>query len=191
MSASRTSNNRISIFLGVALALFFAPYTSAQDNWTDNGTSLRMTVDDLELTIAVLDENYERRGGMMQFRFADQNISIATDDQADRMRVMIPIGPANQLDEALLFRMMQANFDSALDARYAIAQGILWSTFIHPLSSLTEEDFLSGIGQTINTAASFGSSFSSGELVFGGGDSNSVRQRELIDELLEKGQNTL
>ncbi len=31
---------------------------------------------------------------------------------------------------------MQANFDTALDARYAIAKGALWSTFIHPLSDL-------------------------------------------------------
>jgi len=39
---------------------------------------------------------------------------------------------------------MQANFDSALDARYAIAKGKLWSAFIHPLSELNEEQFFSG-----------------------------------------------
>ena len=152
---------------------------------------LRMTVDDLELTVAVLDENYQRQGGTIQFSFVDRNITIATDESADRMRIVIPILSSDQLDEALLHRLMQANFDSTLDARYAIAQGILWSTFIHPLSSLTEEDFLSGIGQTINTVNSFGTSFSSGELVFGGGDSSELQQRELIDELLEKGQQRL
>ena len=81
---------------------------------------------------------------------------------------------------------MQANFDSALDARYAIGQGILWSTFLHRMSSLTVEDFLSGIGQSINIVMTFGTTFSSGEMTFGGGDSNEIH-RELIDELLRKG----
>jgi len=152
---------------------------------------LRMTVDDLELTIAVLDENYQRQGGMIRFNFAENDITIATDEAADRMRIIIPVLSSDQLDGELLHRLMQANFDSTLDARYAIAQGVLWSTFIHPLSSLTEEDFLSGIGQTINTANSFGTSFSSGELVFGGGDSSELQQRQLIDDLLEKGQQRL
>lgn len=165
--------------------------SSAESPPASNLGGLRMTVDDLELTVAVLDENYQRQGGMIQFNFADRDITIATDEVADRMRIVIPILSSDQLNEELLYRLMQANFDSVLDARYAIAQGVLWSTFIHPLSSLTEEDFLSGIGQTINTAESFGTSFSSGELVFGGGDTNELRQRQLIDDLLERGQQRL
>ena len=150
--------------------------------------SFRMTLDDLEATIAALDENYERQGNTIGFTFSEANITVVADPTADRMRIVTPILPAAQLDEPILIRLMQANFDSALDARYAIGQGILWSTFIHPLSPLTEQQFLSGIGQTINTAQSFGTTFSSGEVVFGGGDSNELRQRQLIDELLEKGQ---
>lgn len=150
--------------------------------------NFRMTLDDLEATIATLDENYERRGNTIGFSFAEANITVVADPTADRMRILTPILPAEQLSEALLVRLMQANFDSALDARYAIAQGLLWSTFIHPLSPLTEQQFLSGIGQTINTAQSFGTTFSSGEVVFGGGDSSELQQRQLIDELLEKGQ---
>lgn len=152
---------------------------------------LRMTVDDLEITVSSIDEDYKRDGGLIRFSFADIEITIATDESADRMRIMIPILSADQLNEAILFRIMQANFDSALDARYAIGQGILWSTFIHPLSSLTEPDFLSAIGQTMNTATSFGTTFSSGELIYGGGDSGSLQQRQLIDDLLEKGHRTL
>ena len=180
----------IAFFLGTNLSAQDAESpTNEQTTSTIGG--LRMTVDDLELTVAVLDENYQRQGGMIHFNFAERAITIATDEAADRMRIVIPILPSNQLDEELLYRLMQANFDSVLDARYAIAQDVLWSTFIHPLSSLTEEDFLSGIGQTINSATSFGTSFSSGELVFGGGDSNELRQRQLIDDLLERGQQRL
>ena len=65
-------------------------------------------------------------------------------------------------------RILQANFDTALDARYAIARNVLWSTFIHPLSSLSDKEFLSGLGQAINIVINYGKSYSSGALSFGG-----------------------
>jgi hypothetical protein len=83
---------------------------------------------------------------------------------------------------------MQANFDSALDARYAIAKETLWSAYIHPLSTLSDEDFLSGLGQTVNLVDTFGSSFSSGSSTFIGGDSSGLKEKELIKELLKKGK---
>ena len=103
------------------------------------------------------------------------------------MRIIVPIGPADALEEPLLVRLMQANFDSALDARYAIARGVLWSTFIHPLASLDDAAFLLGLGQTVNLANTFGDSYSSGVLLFGGGDSRGIRERELLEQLIEKG----
>lgn len=153
-----------------------------------NSPALRMTVDDLEITVANLDENYQRDEGVIRFNYAEKEVMIVTDENSDRMRIIVPVLPASQLNTELLYRVMQANYDSSLDARYAIGNGILWSTFIHRLSSLTETDFLSGIGQTINTADSFGTSFSSGQMVFGGGDTNAIRQRQLIDQLQKEGR---
>ncbi len=40
------------------------------------------------------------------------------------MRVLIPIEGTDDLLKDELLRLMQANFDSALDARYAIAQAL-------------------------------------------------------------------
>lgn len=62
---------------------------------------------------------------------------------------------------------MEANFHSALDARYAVSDGVLYSAFIHPLASLTERDLISGIGQTRQLALTFGRKYSSGALHFG------------------------
>ncbi|MEO0975570.1 MAG: hypothetical protein AAFX85_20965, partial [Pseudomonadota bacterium] len=73
----------------------------------------------------------------------------------------------------LLRRLMQANFDTALDARYAIARNTVWATFIHPLSPLSEEELLSALAQTISIARSYGSTYSSGVWAFGGGDATS------------------
>lgn len=111
------------------------------------------------------------------------------DEEADRMRIMTPILQASFLNEEVQTRMLQANFDSVLDARYAIANGIVWATFIHPLSSLTEKEFLSGISQSVTAAETFGSTYTSGAVTFGGGDSNSIHQ-ELLKKL-EKARKEL
>ena len=100
---------------------------------------------------------------------------------------MVPIASAAGVSDEELRRMMQANFDSALDARYAIAQGRIWSVFIHPLSPLKRDQLISGIGQTVNAAQTYGGLYTGGALQFGRGDSGAL-QRDLIDDLLERGQ---
>ena len=106
---------------------------------------------------------------------------------ADRMRAMVPISSADGLSQADLLRISQANFDSALDARYAVAQGRLWSVFIHPLAPLERDQFLSGLVQTVNLARTYGQTYTGGASVFGGGDSNGIF-RKLFEELQEKGE---
>ena len=173
-------------FVATVMLLTACP-SRAQSDAADDGNEA-MTIDRIETVIARIDDDYERNGNSLMFGFADREILLISDPDADRMRVMIPVNDANALDAEELMRLMQANFDSALDARYAVANGVLWSTFLHRLSTLTEVDLLSGIGQTINTADTFGTSYSSGELVFGGGDSNDIRRRQLIDELQRRGR---
>ncbi len=175
--------------LALVLALTGGP-SQAQSDAPDTADDA-MTIDRIETIIERLDEDYERNGNSILFSFAERQILLVSDPEADRMRIMIPVNDAAALDPEELMRLMQANFDSALDARYAIANGTLWSTFLHRLSTLTEVDFLSGIGQTINTADSFGTSYSSGEFVFGGGDSGELQRRKLIDELQRRGRETI
>ncbi|MEO1594580.1 MAG: hypothetical protein AAFS02_04980 [Pseudomonadota bacterium] len=178
--------------LALALALTGGPSQAQSDapEATDTPDDA-MTMDRIETIIERLDEDYERNGNSLLFSFAERQILLVSDPEADRMRIMIPVNDAAALDPEELMRLMQANFDSALDARYAIANGTLWSTFLHRLSTLTEIDLLSGIGQTINTADSFGTSYSSGEFVFGGGDSGELQRRQLIDELQRRGRETI
>ena len=81
---------------------------------------------------------------------------------------------------------MQANFDSTLDARYSVANGVVWSAFILPLSPLSDEEFISGLAQAMTAATTFASTYSSGALIFRGGDSD-VKQREYYESIIEKG----
>ena len=83
--------------------------------------------------------------------------------------------------------MLQANYDSALDARYSIAKGQIVSAFIHPLKELDKNELISGIGQVVNLVLSYGTTYTSGAMTFGGGDSRQLH-RKLIEELLKKGE---
>lgn len=134
-----------------------------------------------------VDQNTTGEAGHWEFAVEGHPVLVITDEHADRMRILAPITTATGLDQALLLRLMQANFDSALDGRYAIARGIVWGAFIHPLGPLTDAEFLSGIGQVVNLAVTYGTTYSSGELIFRGGDSSELQRRELIDRLLKKG----
>ncbi|MEL6521643.1 MAG: hypothetical protein AAFQ66_11810 [Pseudomonadota bacterium] len=137
--------------------------------------------------LQALDPEVQARGTAFQLTIGDVPIVIITDPVADRMRAMVPIRDASAMTSEELMRVMQANFDTALDARYAIAQGRLWSTFIHPLSPLKKDQLISGLGQTVNVATSYGTLYSGGALSYGGGDSGEI-QRKLIDDLLDKGK---
>ncbi|MEM7570857.1 MAG: hypothetical protein AAF337_13780 [Pseudomonadota bacterium] len=139
-----------------------------------------------------IDANAERnpQGNVFSFKVAERPIILVSDVNADRMRILTPIAPESVMTSELMRRLLQANFDSALDARYAIAQGLLWGVFLHPLTSLTNEDFLSGVGQAVNVAVSFGTTFSSGALTFGGGDSQ-AELRRLLEQLQRKNEQPL
>ncbi|MFK7945098.1 MAG: hypothetical protein AB8B85_19600 [Paracoccaceae bacterium] len=136
----------------------------------------------LEILQAV-DADAAQQGTLIQVTIEDIPVLIVFDPRADRMRAITPIRSADALSPEDLTRMMQSNFDTALDARYAVANGKLWAAFIHPLSPLNKNELLSGLGQVVNLALTYGSTYTSGALSFGGGDS-----RGLIDELLKKGE---
>jgi len=134
-----------------------------------------------------IDDSAQGKPGLWRFIVEGREVTVITAEKANRMRIIVPIAPAEKLSNEKLIRMMQANFDSALDARYSIAKDIVWSVFLHPLRELGDEEFLSGVGQAVNLALTYGEGYSSGALIFGGGDSQTLRRRELIDRLLDKG----
>lgn len=142
-----------------------------------------MTLPRLADILTAIDEDatVEPRG--ITLTIASIPVTVVVDPLANRMRVLVPISSAAGLSDGDLMRLMQANFDTALDARYAIANGRLWSTFIHPLAELQTDQLISGLSQTVMLARTYGDTYSSGALSFGGGDS-----RGLIEELRDLGE---
>jgi len=133
-----------------------------------------------------IDPDLQGQLGSWAIAFDTVSAQIITDENADRMRVIVPIAKVEDIEEGELLRLMQANFDSTLDARYSVANGVVWSAFIHPLSPLSDEEFISGLAQAMTAATTFGSTYSSGALIFRGGDSGD-QQREYYESIIEKG----
>lgn len=146
-----------------------------------------MTLPRMAEIVLALDPEAEATGGGFLLTIDDVPVLIITDTAANRMRAMVPIRAAEGMTANEIQRVMQANFDSALDARYAIAQGRLWGVFLHPFNELERDQLISGIAQTVNVAKTYGTLYSSGAGQFGGGDSGDL-QRQLIEDLLERGQ---
>lgn len=141
-----------------------------------------MTPERLGEIILAIDPQARIVGSGIEFQIEGAPVMVIMDAGANRMRAMVPVVPAADLTEAQLLRIMQANFDTALDARYAVAGGQLWSVYIHPLAELRDEQFLSGLIQSVSLAATFGSTYSSGGRLFGGGDSTEILENLLNSE---------
>lgn len=145
-------------------------------------TAILEQMDDV---IKALDSKATRTGNSWQFTLEERVMLVVTDATAARMRIITPIALIAELPEGAMQRLMQANFDTALDARYAIAQDLVWGAFLHPLDTLTQRDFAAGILQTHSIGETFGTTFSSGAISYGGGDSNAIYEQQL-KELLEE-----
>lgn len=146
-----------------------------------------MTLDRMAEIVLVLDDEANITPNGFEFIIDDVPVLIVADVRANRMRAMVPISSVDGMTPEEMERVLQANFDSALDARYAIAMGRLWGVFIHPLRELERDQLISGIAQTVNVAQTYGGLYTSGAAQFGAGDSSGL-QAQLLEELLEKGQ---
>lgn len=112
----------------------------------------------------------EGRDGAWQFTYEDRIMMLLTDETHDRMRVISPVGLLENISDTQIREAMAANFHTALDAKYAISDDLMWSVFMHPLSQLSEKLFLDALSQVHRAAETFGTDYSSTDLVFPGGE---------------------
>ena len=106
--------------------------------------------------------------GYILFTYEKVKMALISDVKHDRMRIISAITKYPSLNLETKTAVMESNFHLALDARYAVSQDILYSAYIHPLSSLTKSELKSALSQVSTLAATFGTTYSSGKLVFKG-----------------------
>ncbi|HKA25292.1 MAG TPA: hypothetical protein VKF80_09950, partial [Candidatus Eisenbacteria bacterium] len=83
-----------------------------------------------------------------------------------------------ELDPDFLALLLRANFDRALDAKFALRGEELWSLFVHPLSTLVSDDLGLFLDQVVTLVKNTGTTYASTDLVFGLDDEDEEALRE-------------
>ena len=128
----------------------------------------QMTNQKLETILTKVTDTVNGYPGYWEVVYKERELLCLTDEGNNRMRIITPIVEQGALGEELLLDALTANFHAALDVKYALSQGYLWSVYIHPLKELSEYEVKSAVDQVVNAANNFGTTFSSTDMIFGG-----------------------
>ncbi|MEL6355497.1 MAG: hypothetical protein AAFQ37_01045 [Bacteroidota bacterium] len=104
--------------------------------------------------------------GQWEIYLAETIMFCITDERHDRMRIITPVKPLDSATPAEIMDCMEANFHTALDVKYAIADDVLWVAFIHPLSPLQEDQVIDALAQVRSAYLTYGTLYTSTDLVF-------------------------
>jgi len=166
------SASKINLLMAVLLLSLFVSVSSVAQEENSNPSEKTYRVDMTQQAMAeIITElvgEYQGTPNNLQFIYNDVPMALVSDEGNNRMRLFAPITSVDNLSEELLQAAMVSNFHLALDARYAIGNGILYATYIHPLKELTKEQVQSAVRQVSSLRSTFGSTFTSGELLYGG-----------------------
>ncbi len=128
--------------------------------------SQNMNNEDLEKIIYVVSDTIQGITGNWQFIIEDKLFICVTDENHNRMRIISPIIEEFKLSNSDRQKLLEANFHTALDARYAIANDFLWAVFIHPLKELSKEQVMDAINQVYTAVLTYGTTYNSTGLSF-------------------------
>lgn len=127
-----------------------------------------VTQDEMEKIVTDAVEVIESKKGYLVFEYKNVKMALISDISHDRMRIISPVTKYSEMTLDQISIIMDANFHRALDARYATSKDILYSVFIHPMSPLSKTELTDALNQVATLALTFGSSYTSGELSYGG-----------------------
>ena len=125
-----------------------------------------MTVEELAELLTQATDDFRRSPTHWQFIHEGIPMACLTDLGYDRMRFIAPITELSAIDDATKDAVLEANFHTALDARYGTSNGLLFAAFLHPLSSLEGPLARSALDQVASLVHTFGSHFTSGAIEF-------------------------
>jgi len=132
-------------------------------------TFAQMTNEKMEQIIEKEVDNLKGETGNWTMEYGNTPVIIITDEKANRMRVFAPVIAQKDMKLGAMEKLLEANFHSALDAKYCLYDGVVISIFTHPLKELTEEQFIDAMRQVVILTTTYGTTYSSTDMIFGGG----------------------
>ena len=143
--------------LSIVILLFFTISSVPAQSMDNKG---------LEKVIISMTDSIAGSPGQWRFKVGDMWMMCVTDANHNRMRIITPIIDIDEMNDGELEKCMEANFHSALDVKYCISDGVLWSAFIHPMKELSPKQVEDAIKQVYTASATFGTIYTSTDLVF-------------------------
>ena len=127
-----------------------------------------MNQESLERIVKATADQAKGEKGVVEFEFKTVRMYLISDPNHNRMRIVAPVAKYETLTRVQIDALLESNYHKALDARYAVSKGVLYSAYIHTLAELHEGQVRSAVHQVANLALSFGNDYSSGKLKFEG-----------------------
>ncbi len=146
------------------ISMPFLSYTATAQ--TDTLDHINMTQEKLVRIIWEEANHPEGSDNAVQFVYEEIVMALFSDTHYDRMRIIAPIIKKEDMTGNQLNAVLDANFHTALDARYATSDDVLYAVFIHPLSPLSREQVVSALRQVAALVQNFGDSYSSDEILY-------------------------
>ena len=141
----------------------------------------------LEEVLRAEAKKIEGEPGSWMLYYSERILVVLTDVANNRMRIFTPILEETKLSATEMQRMLAANFHSALDAKYGLYEGFVVSVFTHPLAELSTPQVVDALRQVVSLADTFGTSYSSTDLIFGG-DSERSKSEKRINQSPSRGK---
>ena len=101
-------------------------------------------------------------GEQMRFTFGGVRMVCLYDLHSDRLRIMAVVAEESTLTVVSSRILLQANFATTYDARYAIGDGMLYAIYLHPLSTLHPRELAAALVQVTRLVRNYGTTFSAG-----------------------------
>jgi len=106
------------------------------------------------------DHRLEQENVNWQFEVDSVKFICSSNTTLDRLRIVSPIIATASTAPGEMKRCLEANFLTAVDTRYAISEGYVWSVFSNPLKELSEERVIDAISQVYSGVKTFGTHYS-------------------------------
>jgi len=120
--------------------------------------------------------------GSWEVHLKERVMLILTDEPNNRMRIFTPIAAAEDVHPREFETMLEANFHSALDAKYSLYNGFIISVYTHPLKELSKSQLIDALTQVAVLANNFGTTYSSTDLLFGGSTKDKEEKQKRVNE---------
>mmetsp|Transcript_16633 Transcript_16633/g.24198 ORF Transcript_16633/g.24198 Transcript_16633/m.24198 type:complete len:206 (+) Transcript_16633:80-697(+) len=127
------------------------------------------------------------KNNLVNFKYDGVSMGLKYHTRTDRVQMVTQVAArVSDLEDGQLVRMLEANYHTMNDVRYAVDEGKVYAAFLYPLSDLDVEYFHDVLKQVVSAKKTFGTKYSAGSWVFSGHIEVEYSEPEIEDKDADK-----